>query len=134
MDIREQLERAGYLSYVASYTPEGRGWRGRIDLEVISLLDRDDRFAKGLLYGLHLDVGDGRNLVDYRSYTGALGRGSLQIVIDRDTGDCWIDVDRHCPYEDVVRFIGHAGEVIAGFFAWLFRRRPNRAAPDVEET
>ena len=77
-------------------------------------LDADPRFACGLLHGLHADVGAHRR--DYRAHTGTFGKGSLQIVVDWMTGNAYADVDRWSPYSDVVGFLGHAGEVIGGWF------------------
>jgi hypothetical protein len=78
-------------------------------------LAQDPRFASGVLYAMHTDVGE--HLEDYRSFTGALGKGSLQIVVDRQTGRAYADVDRFSPYGDVVGFLGHAfGEVIPNWF------------------
>lgn len=82
-----------------------------------ALLAIDSRFARGVLHGLHADVGPNRE--DYRSHTGSLGRGSLQIVVDRMTGAAYADVDRWSPYSDVVGMVGHAGEVIGGWFKRL---------------
>jgi hypothetical protein len=117
----EQLERAGYLSYVLECEQRDNGWRGIMHTDAIPRLMADDCFAHGLLYGLHTDVG--KDLIDFRSYNGTFGRGSLQIVIDKRTGAFWADVDAHNPYNDLVRFFGHAfGEVIPHFFQRLFRR------------
>jgi hypothetical protein len=81
-------------------------------------LKNDPNFANGWLYGFHRDVGD--NLADFRSFTGTFGDGSLQIVMDRYTGNFWIDVDRFNPYQDVVNFFGHAFvEVLPNLFKKL---------------
>ena len=84
-------------------------------VEVLSHLRADDRFKEGLFYGLHRDVGHA--LTDFRSFRGALGEGSLQIVIDKETGRFYADVDKWNPYADVVNFIGHTCEVIAGCYS-----------------
>jgi len=88
--------------------------------DLLSQLRNDDRFAEGVFYGLHRDVGHA--LVDFRSFRGVLGEGSLQLVIDKETGRFYADVDRWNPYADVVNFIGHTGEVIAGFFGGWHRK------------
>lgn len=117
----EQLGRAGYLPYVLSYEERPNGIHGRVMLALVPLLQSDERFASGCLYGLHTDVGD--CLTDFRSYNGSLGRGSMQVVIDKQTGRFFADVDAHNPYQDVVRFMGHAfAEVVPHFVMKLFRR------------
>lgn len=113
--VREQLFASGYLRYVSEHTEAGHGWYGRMDLAVLPALRADDRFASGVFWGMHQDVGS--HLCDYRSFNGKFGPGSLQLVIDRETGHFWADIDRHNPYEDLVRFFGHAfTEVLPGFF------------------
>jgi hypothetical protein len=87
-------------------------------LMVVSLR-RDRRFNEGMLHRLHADVGN--NLTDFRSTRGAFGQGSLQIVVDLTTGTFYADVDLFNPYQDVVNWVGHAGEVVAGWF----RRTPH---------
>jgi hypothetical protein len=80
--------------------------------------DTDD-FAHGILYGFHTDVG--RNLTDFRSYTGTFGNGSLQIVMDWNTGYFYSDVDRFNPYQDVINAFGHLfGEVLPHLFRRIF--------------
>lgn len=109
--VFEQLERTGYLRYLTLATVESSYVTGTANLAVLEHLSRDDRFAHGPLHGLHTDVGPDR--VDYRSFRGAFGKGSLQIVISKETGRCYCDVDKWNPYADVVGFVGHAfGEVV----------------------
>jgi hypothetical protein len=84
-------------------------------LSAIRALRADGRFAEGMLYGLHTDVGE--DLTDFRSYRGTFGRGSLQIVIDKRTGAFYADIDQWNPYADVVNWVGHAfGEVVPHWF------------------
>jgi YD repeat-containing protein len=100
-----QLWNSGYWDYIIDIQWTGKGYRGTMDPAVFDWLKNDPNFANGWLYGFHRDVGD--NLADFRSYTGTFGDGSLQIVMDRYTGNFWIDVDRFNPYQDVVNFFGH---------------------------
>lgn len=109
-----QIADAGYAERLLHFSVTGDHMAGIVDSTLIASLEHDERFANGLFYGLHTDVGS--NLVDFRSYNGVIGPGSLQIVIDRKTGAFYADVDRFNPYEDVVRFLGHTGEVLAGLF------------------
>lgn len=116
------LEAGGYLTFVRAISLSGHGWRGTFDLGVLPRLRSDPRFASGCFYGLHTDIGD--DLCDFRSYNDTLGPGSLQLVIDQHTGRFWADVDRYNPYQDLVRFLGHAfGEVVPHFarkaWAWI---------------
>jgi YD repeat-containing protein len=114
-----QLTISGYSAYIteAHWTPEG--YSGKMDPSAYSNLINDGNFANGFLYGFHTDVG--RNLRDFRSYTGSFGDGSLQIVLSSSTGDFHIDVDRFNPYQDVVNFFGHSFvEVLPSLFKKIF--------------
>lgn len=120
--IRAQLAKASLLPYVSDAEDKGHGVVGFVNLAVLPLLRSDPRFAEGVFYGLHQDVG--HHLTDFRSYNGALGSGSLQLVIDQATGRFWADIDKHNPYQDVVRFMGHAFvEVVPGWLRKLFGRK-----------
>jgi hypothetical protein len=114
--VLDQLERAGYLRYLLVRSATEKAVRGTMNLAIVAELWRDGRFAQGALHYLHEDVGTHR--MDFRSYRGAFGKGSLQIVLDWKTGECYADIDSWNPYEDVVSWVGHAGEVVRG---WLRR-------------
>jgi hypothetical protein len=118
----QQLDVAGYLGHVSSdmETHGSTGLRFSVDLAVLPLLEQDERFGQGFLHGLHKDIG--KDLTDFRSFNGKLGRGSLQIVVDRKTGNAYMDIDHHNPYNDLVRFVGHSGEVAGHFLGRLWRR------------
>lgn len=81
---------------------------------LITMRARKEDFAEGVLFGLHLDVGD--ELTDFRSFRGKFGKGSMQIVLDKRTGRFYADVDLWNPYADLVNFVGHTGEVLANWF------------------
>lgn len=90
-----------------------------MDLKILERLSSDPRFARGAFHGLHQDVGGKR--VDFRSFSGAIGRGSLQLVISRETCRAYADIDKHNPYQDVVSIIGHNfGEVIPHWLKRVF--------------
>jgi hypothetical protein len=109
--VLSQLERSGYLGDFYEYQQNGETLLGTVDLTIIERLLRDERFANGIFYGLHRDVG--ADLIDFRSYNGTFGKGSLQLVIDQVTGMCYADLDKFNPYQDVVSVLGHMiGEVI----------------------
>ena len=85
------------------------------DVDVAIAYLRDDwRFKEGVFHLLHDDIGGDR--VDFRSHTGELGWGSMQISISQETGRGMADVDARGFYTDVWGQIGHAGEVIAGWW------------------
>ena len=105
-----QLFATGYFAYVkTAYTSAGTVY-GEVDLALIPLLRNDARFKAGGLHHLHTDVGDDR--VEFRGLRRQFGEGSLQIVICREDGQFYCDVDAFSPYDDVVSFGGHSGEVL----------------------
>jgi hypothetical protein len=112
--VLEQLQQAGLLSRVTDVRLDPFSVRFVASLPLLAMLDADARFAKGILYGLHRDVG--HHLIDYRSHTGVLGKGSLQVVVDTSTYESYADVDSFSPYTDLVGIVGHTGEVIKGWF------------------
>jgi hypothetical protein len=115
LEAIRQLHVAGYLSACVSREPAETGLRGVMDHTALPRLHADTRFACGLFYGLHRDVG--QDLCDFRADRGTFGKGSLQIVLDKQTGNFWCDVDAWSPYTDVVNVIGHMfGEVIPGWW------------------
>lgn len=68
-------------------------------------------FHEGNLHKLHADVGKRRT--DFRSYKGKICPGSLQFVIDLDSGRFYSDIDAWNPYQDAINWFGHTfGEVI----------------------
>lgn len=95
---------------------------GYIGLKAIVMLRKDPQFTEGGLHRLHADVGD--DLTEFRSDRGAFGKGSMQIVIDKTTGKFYADCDAWSPYMDLVNWVGHAGEVIGG---WWKRRKQGAA-------
>lgn len=106
-----QLGRAGYLNCLTDIEPGQGIVRATFDLALIGKLRDDGRFASGILYRLHTDIG--HDLIDFRSFAGAFGKGSLQIVIDKKTGKFYADVDKYNVYQDLVGLFGHAfGEVL----------------------
>ena len=118
-EVVHQLSAAGYLKDFVSYSQsQGETLMGIVRLDVIDKLKADPRFANGVFYGLHRSIGN--DLIDFRSHTGELGTGSLQLVIDKKTGACYADIDHFSPYADVVGFVGHSGEVVRHFFRRIF--------------
>ena len=116
-EVGRQLLLAGlaqhlYFVDVTPTTVRARAYPG-----LLHALRADERFASGGLHHLHPEVGSDR--ADFRSYRGTFGRGSLQIVVDLQTGAFYADVDQWNPYEDVVNWVGHAGEVLKGWWKRL---------------
>ena len=127
MKVLAQLTASGCAEYfLAPPVEEAGAIRGvvRVDRlpDLLARLHADPRFACGEFHRLHAkDVGHPR--IEFRSHTGTLGKGSLQWVINRETGQCYCDVDRFSPYSDVVGIVGHLfGEVIFGGFKRRWRR------------
>lgn len=104
-EASRQLYQAGYSPYVMSIEVVENHVTGRMDLGVIDQLTGDPRFANGVLYSLHRNVGE--DLRDFRSYRGSFGKGSLQIVLDVKTGAFYADVDQWNPYADLIGFVMH---------------------------
>jgi len=120
-EIHAQLTAAGLSPYLVDTAASEYAVSGRLRIEAINVLRGDPRFASGLLYQLHKDVG--KHLTEFRAHPGELGPGSLQIVIDKTTGRFYADIDRFNPYSDLVNSIGHAfGEVVPGWLKKVFRR------------
>lgn len=118
-----ELDEAGYLRWWSGGVVSGAGWLGRLSLVGVVALRKDERFVEGPLSGMHPEVGEPRT--EFRSVRGSLGPGSLQVVVNLQTGVCFLDVDRFSPYDDVVGFVGHTGEVLSGWgkrvWRWLKR-------------
>lgn len=116
--ILAQLHAAGLLPFILERRPDGNAWRGVIATNVaLPYLRADQRFEEGCLYWLHTDVGT--HLTEFRSRRGALGPGSMQIVLEtgRPRGAFYCDLDRFCAYQGVAPAFAHFfGEVIPG---WL---------------
>lgn len=129
IEVLRQLRASGYFPACFnrySLSADGQTLVGNVQVALVDLLKQDPAFANGNFYGFHRDVG--ADLIDFRSHTDALGKGSLQATISQVTGDCYFDVDRFSPYSDLVGVFGHMfGEVIphgikAGWLK-LFRRK-----------
>lgn len=117
LPVGQQLLEAGVLGYLYDVEIDGERIRAKADATLMKKLRNDDRFLEGILHGLHPDVGPSRR--DFRSVRGSLGAGSLQIVYDPTTTHFYADVDHASPYDDVVGFVWHAGEVIGGWWRKL---------------
>lgn len=128
-DVFPQLQAAGYVDLLTpDYTllpaPPKQRLIGFATPEFLTRLRHDTRFKNGDFYGLHRDVGE--NLQDYRSHTGVLGPGSVQIVIDTTTLAVYADTDKFSPYSDLVGIFGHVfGELLPNWF----RKRKRQARP-----
>lgn len=113
--VQQQLEASGYFPEMfTAKLIEERAVSGRVRLLMVDQLRKDARFAKGGLHRLHPEVG--KNRIDFRAWSGTFGKGSLQIVIDKKTGRCHCDIDLFNPYQDVVNIVGHAYEVLKGWW------------------
>src|SRR5688572_21238178 len=96
-EVFRQLQQAGALAHLkGACEVTDTSVTGSTGLLMVVNLRRDGRFAEGVLHKLHADVGE--DLTDFRSYRGAFGKGSLQIVVDLTTGQFYADVDAWSPY------------------------------------
>ena len=127
-----KMARAGLLPFVrevSKYSQEDGApcLRGLMNPAVIARLEHDPRFAPDPWPTLHGDVGD--DPVSFRSYTNKKDAiddtgGSLQLVVDRQTGHFYADVDATNPVQDIVGTFGHwFGAVIPDLLRRPFRRR-----------
>lgn len=111
LKVLEQLEKAGYLADCAQLSVTGEAVRFVLFPSAVDRLRADKEFASGPGYLYHKDIGD--HLLDFRSFEGSFGKGSLQIVVDATSGEAYADIDKHNPYQDVVGFLTHnLGEVV----------------------
>lgn len=113
--VGKQLILAGIVPYIRTVEISElavRGWTYQVGL--LQHLREHPEFCEGVLHQLHQDVGEDRT--EFRCFRGAFGKGSLQLVIDRSTGKFYADLDHWNPYEDVVNWVGHAGEVLGGWW------------------
>jgi len=113
-EAHKQLEQAGCLPFLRDVLVSQYTVAAVAQLALVAKLRADTRFMSGIFFGLHRDVGD--HLMDFRSFRGVLGSGSLQIVLDQKTGRLYADVDRFSPYSDILGFVGHSAEVVGHFF------------------
>ena len=120
-EVFAQLEAAACVPFIREYVIAPHSVTGKCELRMVAhVLRVDPRFTEGDLHGLHVDVGKRRT--DFRSQRNSIGRGSLQVVVDLDSGRFYADIDKWNPYQDAVNWVGHAvGEVIPG---WLGVKRP----------
>lgn len=123
--VAAQLGAAGVLRYLTPVDVTDKrltALSAPHQARIIQMLTDDPRFARGSLHHLHPEVGKDRR--DFRAYLGDLGdrhKGSLQIVIDATTGNFYADLDLWNPYQDTVNWVGHAGEVVAGWWRRVWR-------------
>jgi hypothetical protein len=121
-ETERQLREAGIFEMIKEpiVDADGNKVTGIVDMRVVAKLRADpERFAEGILHGLHVDVGPNR--YDFRAFNGLLGKGSLQIVISGVTGRFYADIDLFNPYQDLVHFVGHSGEVIRHWWDKVWR-------------
>lgn len=130
-EILSQFQKAGVLPYVVTFDPHGgedSSINGFLNVEAVAVLDQDPRFARGPLHALHADVGEPRT--EFRAHPGEVGDGSLQIVINTETGRFYADIDRFSPYTDVVNSAGHAfAEVLPNWLKKIGRRLRRQKGP-----
>lgn len=122
VEVYRRLEAFGLLAYVQQITVEEFTVAGTIGLRAVVALRQDRRFIEGGLWWLHRHVGE--HLTEFRSDRGAEGPGSMQLVIDLETGAFEADIDLSHPY-DLVGAVWHFfGDMMP---SWL-RRKPSEPA------
>lgn len=130
-EVLARIHQAGYGKYLTNVDVQTKAVYADIALVALSAmltqLREDKRFKQGNLHAvspnkrrkLHKDVG--KNLTEFRSHTNEIGKGSMQYVIDVQTGRFYADIDKASPYTDVWSQIVHTGEVIEGFWGKVKR-------------
>lgn len=123
-EIIAQLSNAGIVG-LSGISWDGGGFHAILTPQAIQFLqsmshyaDPDAAFTTGATAGHHSDIcGLPGGCVSYRSYNGTYGSGSLQLVVNSESGAAHIDVDHHNPNQDLFSFLGHLVlEVLPGFF------------------
>lgn len=119
--VLQQILAAGLYPFLqdCDISDDGASVDGIASALILDNLDNNAYFLRGPLSALHPEIGTPRR--DYRSLQGKYGPGSLQCVINPVTLKVHLDIDRYNPYHDLVRWVGHTGEVLKGW--WPFRRR-----------
>lgn len=110
--VLDQLSAAGLLPHILPASNYPRQFKGVGLLpEMIDCLRRHPSMLEGEWHWLHPSVGFPRT--EFRSITGSLGPGSLQVVINTETGAFEADVDLHNT-QDVVNIVAHLGGEVLG--------------------
>lgn len=121
-EVLDRIEEAGYLGDVIECEIHESSVSGRCTLALILKLRKDERFAECPFNHLHPNVGNPRT--GFRAHRDELGSGSLQLVINKRTGQFEADVDRFPSGSDLVGQVSHlAAEVIWPRITGLFRRK-----------
>ena len=122
IDVIDRIEEAGYLGDIIEREIHGSHVTGRCTLALIHKLRRDERFQECPFNHLHPNVGKPRT--GFRAHRDELGSGSLQIVINKRTGQFEADCDRFPSGSDVAGAVSHlAVEVIWPRLKGLFKKR-----------
>lgn len=122
-DTLEQLAAAGVLPFLGEYHVDGKNVDGAVvDLDgLLAHLRKHPEFKEGIFAGKHRKK-LGPKRCDFRSHTGSLGYGSLQVAVGCERRRVHADIDHHGSYTDVVGQLGHLYEVVRNRFNRWFGR------------
>lgn len=120
-----QLEKAGYLTPLTLWTPDGEGVRFAMpEADRARLLldgEQGHHFKRGPASQFHKRPGF--EPVAFRSHTGIFGPGSLELEVDLWTGEAYADVDKFGAWTDAVGGVGHVvGELVPHGLKGLWRK------------
>lgn len=120
-EVLDRIEEAGYFGEIIACVVHDAHVSGRCTTALIHKLRRDERFQECPFNHLHPKVGKPRT--GFRAHRDELGSGSLQIVINKRTGDFEADIDRFPSGSDLAGQVSHlAVEVIWPRLKGLFKR------------
>lgn len=107
-EILVVLRDLGCKDYFINYVVGPFTVTGNAQLKLVwgCLRKKPEIFQEGSLHRLHADVGKRR--ADFRSIKGKVCPGSLQVVVDLDSGRFYCDIDAWNPYQDLVNWVGHS--------------------------
>lgn len=109
-----QLARAGYLA--TDFKRDGPAVRLTLDGTLRERLDVDARFLHDPIFKANHVRDVGTPARGYRALRGTFGPGTVQVVVNSETGAAYADIDSWNPAEDVVGAVGHLVEVVSGWW------------------
>ena len=126
-DVWMQLEAAGIAAYLTEPRLETKSVYAQTDVSLVAMLTAHPSFKRGIFHGCHPDLGPAKYRVDFRAHRKEFGKDhSLQVVMNKQTGKFYADLDLYSFYEDLAGAFGHTFlEVLPN---WFRRKRDTQHA------